>query len=92
VSREIATKVIHPGMVSDPTSIKRFLREARSAAQLTHPGIVTLHEVGHAEDGTYYLVEEFVPGMTLERRLREWVAARLAVSIDDIQAARPSSC
>ena len=44
-------------------------REARSAAQLKHPGIVALHETGQADDGTFYLVEEFVQGTTLACRL-----------------------
>ena len=56
-------------LASRTTSNGSFAR--RSAAQLTHPGIVTLHEVGHADDGTYYLIEEFIPGVTLERRLRD---------------------
>src|SRR5262249_33488077 len=42
----------------------RFLREARSAAVLRHPGIVSVHEVGH-EEGLSYLVCDFVEGMTL---------------------------
>ena len=50
---------------------ERFLREARSAAQLKHPGIVSLYEVGKTEDALYYLVEEFIRGVTLEQRLTE---------------------
>jgi tRNA A-37 threonylcarbamoyl transferase component Bud32 len=71
LGRTVAIKIPRAGVLASQDDVERFLREARSAAQLTHPGIVTLHEVGHAEDGTYYLAEEFVPGMTLERRLRE---------------------
>ena len=67
----MAIKIPRAGVLASRDDVERFLREARSAAQLTHPGIVSLHEVGHADDGTYYLVEEFVPGRTLERRLRE---------------------
>src|SRR5262249_53664654 len=47
----------------------RFLREARSAAQLAHPGIVALHETGQTDDATLYLVEEFVQGTTLASRI-----------------------
>ena len=70
LGRTVAIKVPRAGVLASQDDVERFLREARSAAQLKHPGIVTLHEVGHADDGTYYLVEEFVPGKTLERRLR----------------------
>jgi serine/threonine protein kinase len=70
LGRTVAIKIPRAGVLASAGDIERFLREARSAAQLTHPGIVTLHEVGHADDGTYYLVEEFVAGETLERRLR----------------------
>src|SRR5262249_7036464 len=39
-------------------------------AQLKHPGIVAIYETGQTDDGTVYLVEEFVPGVTLASRLR----------------------
>src|SRR5207249_3511738 len=42
----------------------------RSAAQLKHPGIVLLYETGQTDDGTCYLVEEFIQGTTLADRLR----------------------
>ena len=71
LGRIVAIKVPRAGVLASQDDVERFLREARSAAQLSHPGIVTLHEVGHADDGTYFLIEEFVPGMTLERRLRD---------------------
>jgi hypothetical protein len=64
------------------------LREARSAAQLEHPGIISLHETGQTEDGTTYLVEEFVQGTTLSSRLNDGPpsfshSAELAASIAD---------
>src|SRR5436190_1032249 len=69
---------------------ERFLREARSAAQLDHPGIISLHETGQADDGTFYLVEEFVPGRTLasvlgdrERPLAFGQAAELIAAVAD---------
>src|SRR5262249_38897917 len=49
--------------------VDRFLREARSAAQLKHPGIISLYDTGQTEDGTWYLVEEFVEGTTLADRM-----------------------
>lgn len=69
--RIVAVKIPRAGVLASRDDIDRFLREARSAAQLSHPGIVALHEVDQTEDGTYFLVEEFVQGLTLDRHLHE---------------------
>jgi eukaryotic-like serine/threonine-protein kinase len=69
LGRTVAIKIPRSGHLASKENAERFLREARSAAQLTHPGIVSLHETGQADDGTYYLVEEFVQGVTLAARL-----------------------
>jgi eukaryotic-like serine/threonine-protein kinase len=71
LGRTVAVKIPREGVLASRDDIDRFLREARSAAQLSHPGIVALHEVDQTADGTYFLVEEFVRGMTLDRRLRD---------------------
>jgi serine/threonine protein kinase len=52
----------------DSDSAELFFREARAAAQLKHPGIVAVHEVGR-EDGTLFIVSEFIQGVTLADRL-----------------------
>jgi WD40 repeat protein/tRNA A-37 threonylcarbamoyl transferase component Bud32 len=62
--RTVAVKVPRAGNLAGPQEMDRFLREARSAAQLRHPSIVTVHEVGQ-RDGLPYLVSDFVPGVTL---------------------------
>src|SRR5262245_30255531 len=64
LDRVVAVKVPRPGALAGPDDVDRFLREARSAAQLRHPGIVTVHEAGRAGE-TCFLVSEFVPGQTL---------------------------
>jgi hypothetical protein len=71
LERLVALKVPRPGRLSGPAGTERFLREARSAARLQHPGIVALHEIGQTADGTCFLVEEFIPGITLAARLRQ---------------------
>src|SRR5205085_10723930 len=81
LDRVVAIKVPRAGSLAGQEDVDRFLREARSAAQLKHPGIVALYETGQAEDGTCYLVEEFVQGVTLAARLS---AGRLPID----QAAR----
>ena len=68
LERTVAIKVPRAGRLAGPEEVDRFLREARSAAQLKHPGIVSVYESGQAEDGTCFLVEEFVPGTTLAQR------------------------
>ena len=65
-------------------AVDRFLREARSAAQLKHPGIVLLYGTGRAETGIYYLVQEFVQGGTLASRLKgERLEFRRAAELAD---------
>jgi tRNA A-37 threonylcarbamoyl transferase component Bud32 len=65
LDRTVAIKVLRAGRLASQEEIDRFLREARNAAQLEHPGIVAIHDSGQTEDGTCYLVEEFVQGTTL---------------------------
>jgi serine/threonine protein kinase len=69
LGRVVAIKIPRAGSLAAAEDVTRFFREARSAAQLQHPGIVALHETGQAEDGTLYLIEEFVQGTTLASRL-----------------------
>src|SRR5579871_6780237 len=54
LDRTVALKVPRAGNLAGPEELDRFLREARSVAQLRHPGIVTVHEVGQ-ENGVPYL-------------------------------------
>jgi serine/threonine protein kinase len=56
---------------ADAEEVERFHREARSAAQLKHPGIVSLYETGQTEEGVCYLVTEYIDGDTLEQRLKQ---------------------
>jgi tRNA A-37 threonylcarbamoyl transferase component Bud32 len=69
LDRTVAIKILRAGRLASAADTDRFLREARSAAQLKHPGIVALYDSGQTADGTCYLVEEFVPGETLAARL-----------------------
>jgi eukaryotic-like serine/threonine-protein kinase len=69
LDRTVAIKIPRAGRLASHEDADRFLREARSAAQLKHAGIVALYDSGQTEDGTCYLVEEFVPGATLAARL-----------------------
>jgi WD40 repeat protein/serine/threonine protein kinase len=64
LDRLVAVKVPRAGNLSGERERDRFLREARSVAQLRHPSIVPVHEVGQ-QDGLPYLASEFVEGITL---------------------------
>jgi predicted Ser/Thr protein kinase len=64
LDRHVALKTISPSLLSSEESLKRFQREARSAARLQHPNIVTIYEVGLVE-GTHYIAMEYVEGMEL---------------------------
>jgi WD40 repeat protein/tRNA A-37 threonylcarbamoyl transferase component Bud32 len=87
LDRAVAVKVPRAGNLSGPQELDRFLREARSVAQLRHPSIVAVHEVGQ-QDGLPYLVSDFVSGVTLAdllsaRRLGFREAAELVAAVAD---------
>ncbi|MDH5590746.1 MAG: serine/threonine protein kinase [Gemmatimonadota bacterium] len=69
LGRLVAVKVLKPGRAGDETARKRFEREARSAASLSHPGVVPVYRFGELDDGTPYLVMRYVKGRTMEDRL-----------------------
>ncbi len=69
LDRTVAVKVPRLGILTTPEDEDRFLREARSAAQLKHPNIVTVYDAGKI-DATCYLAGEFVRGTTLAVRLQ----------------------
>src|SRR5262249_48233957 len=70
LDRTVAVKIL-PSHLSDSLDArKRFEREARTISSLNHPHICVLHDVG-TQDGTSYLVMEYVEGETLEMRLQK---------------------
>ena len=66
LDRVVALKVQRAGEMATDEDVARFLREARSVAQLSHSSIVSLYESGQTEDGVCYLVTEYVEGRTLD--------------------------
>jgi serine/threonine protein kinase len=69
LARLVAVKVLRPSLISDPEFLMRFRREARAAANLSHPNIVTVHDVG--QDGrTHYMVMEYAPGQDLKKLIQ----------------------
>ena len=74
LDRFVALKILPPGIGHDAAFAERFAREARALAKLSHPNIVTIHDFGQA-DGLFFLLMEFVDGMTLRQLL---TASRIA--------------
>jgi serine/threonine protein kinase/tetratricopeptide (TPR) repeat protein len=68
LDRDVAIKVLPPGSLADDLARKRFRKEALSLARLNHPNVATVHEFG-SQDGTDFLVTEFIAGLTLDVKL-----------------------
>ena len=64
LDRPVALKTVAPALLTGKDTLARFLREARAAARLTHPNIVTIYERGEVE-GTHYIAMELVEGIDL---------------------------
>ena len=69
LDRDVALKVMSARYASDEEFVERFKREAQSAAALSHPNIVSIFDRGEAEEGTYYIAMEYLPGGTLKDRI-----------------------
>lgn len=67
--RQVAIKLIHPHLSTDPNFIGRFKEEAAAVARLRHPNIVQVHDF-NVDGETYYMVMEYLVGETLQARLK----------------------
>lgn len=65
--RPCAIKLIRPSRAGDPRALARFEREVRSIAKLSHWNSVDIYDYGRTEDGTFYYVMEYLPGMSLQQ-------------------------
>ena len=70
LNRLVALKILAPEREKDPAFAGRFEKEAQALARLSHPNIVTVHDFGEA-GGMYYLLMEFVDGVTLRQLLAD---------------------
>jgi serine/threonine protein kinase len=70
LERLVAVKVLRENYSADPAFQERFRQEAKAAANLTHPNIVTMHDFG-LDKGQLFLVMEYVPGMDLKTLLKQ---------------------
>ncbi len=69
LDRVVAYKVLPDTLRENPLALKNFLREAKSAARLNHPNIVTVYDAGE-QDGDFYIAMEYVDGTTIKDILR----------------------
>ncbi len=70
LERTVAVKVMHEGLADDDEFVRRFQREARSAARLAHHNVVAVFDTGD-DNGTLFLVMEYVPGLTMRDLIRK---------------------
>jgi hypothetical protein len=70
LERGVAIKVMRPDLMTSPEAVARFKREARAAASFSHPNVVTVYDVGVADDGRAFLVMELLTGETVRQALR----------------------
>jgi len=66
LGRTVAIKILRPSLTSDPSFLEKFRNEARAVANLSHPNIVTVYDVG-SDAPTYYIVMELVEGTDLKK-------------------------
>jgi len=81
LQREVAIKILRESLIDDPSFQSRFLQEARSAANLTHPNIVTIHDFGHDQE-RYFLVMEYIGGTDLKTLIHQQGQLELNEAVD----------
>lgn len=69
LDRQVAVKVISPKYAQDKTTLRRFEREARAIARITHPNVTAVYRVGRLSNGLPYFIMEYVDGRNLEDSL-----------------------
>jgi serine/threonine-protein kinase len=92
LERPVAVKVLHHHLLADPTTRTRLIQEARSAASLSHPGIVAVYDVAIDEEASAAVILELVEGESLADRLKREgalpprAAARIAAEVAEALA------
>ena len=81
LDRRVAIKVLRGDLSNDEKFVRRFQREALSASSLSHPNIVEMYDVGE-DNGIYYIVMEYIEGVTLKQLIKKRGALTLSEAID----------
>ena len=85
LNRDVAAKILPPVVASNPERRARFEKEAKAASALNHPGILTVFDIGE-EDGTVYMVTEFIDGLTLRQQRPESLRRQLDIAAQVAEA------
>ncbi len=81
LGRRVAIKILNDRHANDDQFVERFRREAKNAAALSHPNIVSIYDRGEAE-GTYYIAMEFLDGRSLKELIVSRGPAPISVSVE----------
>ncbi|MEZ6096262.1 MAG: protein kinase [Pirellulaceae bacterium] len=81
LGRKVALKIMRPDLNNDETYVKRFVREARSAAALSQSNIVQIYEVGQFEN-KHYIAQEYVAGRNLKQYLSRHGAVEVVMAVN----------
>src|SRR5436305_2673737 len=81
LGRRVAIKILNDRHANDEQFVERFRREAKNAAALSHPNIVSIYDRGEAE-GTYYIAMEYLDGRTLKELIVQRGPAPVTVSVE----------
>ena len=81
LGRLVAVKILRPSLTHDPAFLDKFQQEARSVAMMSHPNIVTVHDVG-SDGKTHYIVMEMIDGEDLKRVIKARGALPLEQALD----------
>jgi len=85
LERRVAVKVMHSHLADDSAFSARFIQEARSAARLAHPNVVSVFDQGQ-DTGMAYLIMEYLPGITLRDLLKDYGKLTAEQTVDIMDA------
>ena len=81
LQRDVAIKLLRESLIDDPSFQARFLQEARSAANLSHPNIVTIYDFGY-DQNQYFIVMEYIDGTDLKSLIHQQSRLELNEAVD----------
>jgi serine/threonine protein kinase len=91
LKRPVAVKLIHPHLSSNPEFVRRFEQEAAAVAQLRHPNIIQVFDFNH-DDDFYYMVLEYLPGETLQKKMADLQMIEQRFSMDETVSIMSTIC